>query len=98
MFSRLLFSLSVTFFLFLFLQCFNHAVDGRITVIFTHLGQCLQRVLQMDSLGMWYQFVENLRTIGQLLIVITILIEQTNSLAIATTSITKVLTRPVEVA
>ena len=98
MFSRLLFSLSVTFFLFLLLQCFNHAVDGRITVILTHLGQRLQRVLQMDGLGMWYQFIEDLRTIGQLLIVVAILIKQTDSLAIATTCITKVLTCPVKVA
>ena len=44
------------------LQLLDHTVDGSIAVFFTHLGQCLQGVLQMDGLGVGNEFVEYLRT------------------------------------
>ena len=48
------------FFLFLFLQGLNDTVDGSIAVFLTHLGQCLQRVLQMHGIGIRHQFIKHL--------------------------------------
>ena len=46
--------------LFLLLQGFDNAVDGCITVLLVHLRQLLQRVLQMDGVGIGHEFVEHL--------------------------------------
>ena len=57
---RFLLSQLVLFFLFLFLQSFYHAVDGFVTLFLVHFCQCLERVLQMDSICVRHKFVENL--------------------------------------
>ena len=55
--------LCVTFSFLLLFQCLNHAVDGSIALGLGHLGQCLQRVLQVYGFGVRHQFVEHLGTL-----------------------------------
>ena len=70
----LLFRLFVFLFLFLLLQCGNHTVDGSVAVFLAHACQLLQRVLQGYGIGVRHQFVEYLRTVGQLLVVFALFV------------------------
>ena len=88
----------VTFLLFFLLQCFNDAVDSCQTVFLGHVGQLLQGVLQMNGIRIRYQFVKNLGAFGQHLVVVTLLVEQSDSLAIAALRIIVFLELPVKVA
>ena len=49
------------FFLLLFLQGLDDAVDGGIAILLAHLGKRLQGVLQVDCVGVGNQFVEHFR-------------------------------------
>ena len=86
------------FLLFLLLQGFDDTVDGGIAVLLAHLCQCLQRVLQMHGIGVRHQFVEHLRAARELFVVVALLVEQADGLAIAALGIVELLLLPVEVA
>ena len=90
----LLFALLLLF----FLQRLNHAVDGSVAVFLAHLRQRLQRVLQVNRLGMWRQLVQNLRAFRQLLIVVAVLVQQTDGLTVASSCVAELLLLPVQVA
>ena len=61
--------------LLLFLDEFlDDAVDSGIAVLLVHLRQFLQRVLQMDGIGVRHQVVEHLRAIRQLFVVVALLV------------------------
>ena len=94
------FSLGLTVaFLFLFLlQRLDDTVDGLVALFLGQLGQHLQRVLQIDGIGVGNQFVEHLRTFGKLFIVFTVLVEQSDGLAVAALGIAEFLLCPIEVA
>ena len=85
------------FFLFL-LQGFDDTVDGLVALFFGELGQHLQRVLQIDGLGVRHQFVEHLRAVGELLVVVAVFVEQSDGFAVATLGIAEFLLYPVKVA
>ena len=70
----LLFRLFVFLFLFFLLQGGNHTVDGSVAVFLAHACQLLQRVLQGYGIGVRHQFVEYLRTVGQLLVVFALFV------------------------
>ena len=79
---QLLFHLSLLcllplFLLFLF-QGFNHAVDSLQTLFFRHLGQFLQRVLQMDGLRERHQLVKHFRAVREFFVVGTLLVQHTD--------------------
>ena len=93
--SHILLSLSVAFLLLFLLQGGYHAVDSRVTVFLTHLGKKLERVLKFYGIGIWCEFVENLTALRKLLVVVAVLVEESDSLAIATTGITVFLLSPV---
>ena len=80
----------------LLLQRLDDAVDGCVTVLLTHLGQCLQGILQMDGLCIRCKFVEHLRALCQLGIVLTLLIEQSEGIGITPASIAPLMTFPIE--
>ena len=89
------------FVLFLFLllfQSLDNAVDGFVALLGWHLGQLLQGVLQMYGFGEGHQLIEHLRTVRQLLIVVALLVEQSNGLAIASLGIAKFLLCPIQIA
>ena len=78
----ILFGLLVAFFFFLLLQKGYHSVDGGIAVGLTHGGKLLERILQVDSLGIGYEFVEYFGTLGQLGIVLAVFVQQADGLTI----------------
>ena len=84
--------------LFLLLQGFDDAVDGCVTVLLVHLRQLLQRVLQMDGVGIGHELVEHLRALRQLLVVGTVLVQHAYGSTIAALGVVVFLERPVEVA
>ena len=95
---RLLFELRQFFLFLFFLQRLYYAVNGRIAVGFAHERQLLQRVLQMYVVCMRSEFVEHLRALRQLFVVIAVFIEQTYRLAITASCVAEFLQLPVEVA
>ncbi len=95
---RFSFRLSIAFRLFLLLQSLDNAVDGSVAFLFRHLGKRLQRVLQVYRLGIRYEFIKNLRSFRQLFVVLTILVEQSDSLPIAALCIAIVLFSPIDIA
>ena len=84
--------------LFLLLQRLNNAVDGGIAVFLAHLGERLQRVLQIDGIGIRHQFIEHLRSLRQFLVVLAFLVEQSDGLSIAALGVVELLLLPVDVA
>ena len=74
LFSQFLVGKSSLFFLFLLFQGIYHLVNGDIPFCFAHAGKRLQGVLQMDGVGIRHQFIENLRTVGELFVVFTVLV------------------------
>ena len=90
--------LGLTLLLLLLLQCLDHTVDGLQPFLFGHHRQLQQRVLQVDGLGMGYEFVEHLRAVRQLLVVAPFLVEQSDGLAIAAVGVAEALHLPVQVA
>ena len=92
------FCLFVLLFLFLLFQSSNHTVDGCVAVFLVHLCQCLQRILQGDGIGVRHQFIEHLRTVGELFVVITLLVEQSDGFAVTALGIGEFLSNPVDVA
>ena len=85
-------------FLLLFLQCLNHAVDGGIAVGLAHVGENLQRVLQVDGIGIGHQLVEDDGAVRQLFVVLAVAVEQTDGLAVAATGVAIFLLVPIQVA
>ena len=90
--------LPALFFLLLLLQRFDDTVNGGIAVFFAHLRQSLQGVLQVDGIGMWHKFVENLRATRQLFVVLSFLVEQADGFAVAALGIVELLLLPIQVA
>ena len=88
----------VGLFLLFLLQGVDNAVDSRQTVFLRHLCQLLQRVLQVDGLGVWHQLVEHLRATCQFLVVGTVLVEQSDGLAVAALGVGIALHIPVQTA
>ena len=86
------------FLFFLLFQGFNHAVDGGISVFLAHFRQRLQRVLQMDGIGVGTEFVKHLRAIRQLLVVLALLVEQSDGLAVASLCVAELLLQPIKIA
>ena len=96
--SYILLRLFVALLLLFLLQGIDDAVDSRVTVFLTHLGKELERVLKFHGIGIWYEFVENLTAFRELLIVVAVLVKESDSLAIAASGITVFLFCPVQVA
>ena len=94
----ILLSLAVALLLLLPFQFGYHAVDGGITVFLAHLGECLQRILQVDGVGIGCQLVEYLRAFRQLLVVVAVLVQQSDGLSVAASGIAELLLLPVQVA
>ena len=90
--------LFVALLLLFFLQGLYHAVDGGIAALLVHLGECLQGVLQVYGVGERHQLVEHLGAFGQLLVVGTLLVEQSDGLAVATLGVIVFLKIPIQVA
>ena len=84
--------------LFLFLQSLDHAVDGLVALFLVHLCQSLERVLQMNGVCVRHKLVENFGTSRQFLVVLTLFVEQSYSLAVAALRIVIALALPVNVA
>ncbi len=91
-----LFTGSLLLLLFL-LELLNDTVNDFQTLFLGHLGQPLQRVLQLHAAGMGHQFVEHFRTVGQLLVVLAVLVEQSDGFAVAALGVGKFLALPVQV-
>ena len=90
--------LRVPFFFFFFLQCLNNPVYGCVAVFFTHQGERLQRVLQVNGIGIGNQFVEHFRPARKFFVVVAFLVEQSDGFAVAALGIGKLLHFPVKVA
>ena len=95
---RISLSLAVAFFLFFLLECRYYSVNSLITLLLVHFCKSLQGVLQIDGVSERHQLVENLRASGQLLIVVTFLVKQSDSLAIASACICEFFLLPIDVA
>ena len=74
LFCQFLVGKSSLFFLFLLFQGFYHLVNGDIPFCFAHAGKRLQGVLQMDGVSIRHQFIEYLRTVGELFVVFAVLV------------------------
>ena len=96
--SHLLLCLLVALFLLLLLEGGDNAVDSSVTVFLTHLGKELERVLKFYGIGKWRELIKNLTALRKLLIVVAVLVEESDSLAIATSGITVFLLCPIKVA
>ena len=83
--------------LLLFLQGLDHSIDGCYTICLCHIGQGQQRVLQFNGAGVGHEFVEHLRAQGEFCVVRTLLVEQSDGLAIAALGIGKALFLPVDI-
>ena len=83
--------------LLLALQFFDHTVDCLQTFFLGQIGEYQQRVLQIDGVGMWHEFVEYFRAIGQFFVVFTILVQKSDGLAIAALGIVIFLQLPIEI-
>ena len=85
-------------FLLLFLfQFIDDAVDYLQLFFLRHHREFQQRVLQMDGIGVRHQFVEHLRAVRQFLVVVAILVQQSDGLAVAALGIVVFLHLPVQV-
>ena len=85
-------------FLFLFLQGLNYSVDGSIAFCLGHSGQCLQTVLQIDGRGIGHQFIEHFGALHYAVVVLTLLAEQTDGLAITGLCLVVAAAFPIELA
>ena len=83
---------------FLAFELRDNAVDGCIARRFVHTGELLQRVLQMNGLGEWHQFVEHLGALVELSIVGSVVVEQSYCLAIRALCVGIAFALPVDVA
>ena len=83
---------------FLALELRDNTVDGSIARRFVHTGELLQRVLQMYCLGEWHQFVEHLGALVELSIVGSVVVEQSDSLAIRALCVGIAFALPVDIA
>ena len=83
---------------FLAFELRDDAVDGSITRRFVHTGELLQRVLQMNGLGEWHQFVEHLGALVELSIVGSVVVEQSYCLTIRALCVGIAFALPVDVA
>ena len=90
-------SFLVSFFFFLLFQRIDYTVDGSIAVFLVHLGELLQRILQLYGIGVRYQFVQNLGAVGEKLVVFSFLVEQSDGFSIASSCIGKFFHCPVQV-
>ena len=90
--------LGLAFLFFFLFQGFYDTVDGCQPVSLRHHRQLQQGVLQMDGLRKRHQFVEHLRSVRQLFIIVSLLVEQSYGLTIATMGIAEALHFPVQVA
>ena len=90
-------SFFVSFFFFLLFQRIDYTVDGSIAVFPVHLGELLQRILQLYGIGIRYQFIKYLGAVGEELIILSFLIEQSNGFSIASSCIGKFFHCPVQV-
>ena len=95
---RVLLCLQSAFLLLLLLQCLDSAVDGSVAVALAHLGERLQRVLQVYGVGVWHEVVQNLRAVRQLLVVLALFVEHTDGLTVAALRVVVALLVPVDVA
>ena len=95
---RVLLCLQSAFLLLLLLQCLDGAVDGSVAVALAHLGERLQRVLQVYGIGVRHEVVQNLRAVRQLLVVLALFVEHTYSLTVAALRVVVALLVPVDVA
>ena len=87
------------FFLTFFrLQSLDDAVDGLIALFLGQTGQHLQRVLQMDGVGVGHEFVEHFRPLRQFLIIAALLVQQSDSLAVTPLRVVVTLLSPIEIA
>ena len=93
-----LLSLQSALLLLLLLQRLDGAVDGCVAFALAHLGERLQRVLQVYGVGVWYEVVQNLRALRKLLVVLALLVEHTDSLTVAALRVGVALLVPVDVA
>ena len=93
-----LLSLQSAFLLLLLLQCLDGAVDGCVAFALAHLGERLQRVLQVYGVGVRHEVVQNLRAVRQLFVVLALLVEHTDSLTVAALRVVVALLVPVYVA
>ena len=84
------------FLTFLLLQFFNQSVNLLQHLRGVHLRQCLQAVLQFHCLCVWLQFFEYLGFFVNLLIVVTILVEQPQHSRITFLRLHKFLSVPIE--
>ena len=95
---RVLLRLQSALLLLLLLQSLDSAVDGSVAVALAHLGERLQRVLQVYGVGVRHEVVQNLRAVRQLLVVLALLVEHTDGLTIAALRVVVALLVPVDVA
>ena len=86
------------FLLLLLLQRLDGAVDGCVALALAHLGERLQRVLQVYGVGVRHEVVQNLRACCKLLVVLTLLVEHTDSLTVAALRVVVALLVPIDVA
>ena len=88
----------VALLLLLLLEGFDDAVDGGVAFFLVHLRQQLQRVLQVDGVGVGHQLVEHLRALRQFLVVGAVLVQQADGFAVAALGVVVFLAFPVDVA
>ena len=94
---RISLCLAVAFLLLFLLKCRNNPVNSLVAIFLIHFSKSLQRVLQIDGISKWHQLIEDLRASGQLLIVVTFLVKQSYSLAIASACVCELFLLPVYV-
>ena len=58
----------------------------------------MQGVLQMDGVGIRHQFIENLRTVGELFVVFAVLVQESDGSIIASLGIAITVALPVYIA
>ena len=95
--SQLLLSLALSFFLLLFLQSLYNPVYSSITFLLRAFCEMLQRILKLNSLSIRNQLIQDFRTVRELFIVRTILVEQSYSLPVASLGIAELLLSPIKV-
>ena len=95
---RLGLRLGVAFFFFFLLQGLYYAVDGLVALRLGHLGEGLERVLQMHGIGVRHQLVKHFGTVGQLFIVVALLFQQPDGFTVTTPCVAVILAFPIQVA
>ena len=96
--GRILFGLQPALLTLLLFERLDDTVDGGVAVFLAHGGQRLEGVLQVYGLGEGHQFVEHLRPVGELLVVLAVFVEHADGRPVAPLGIGVLLAVPVEIA